>query len=145
MQKAVADLVLVRSCAHHTMNEKTLLTAASLVAIVLFTIHQADDVVRGMVPGGFLNLVIIAMGSIWLYATLMLVGRRSGYIIILIFSLLMLVIPVVHMMGRGMGFGTTRGNGLLFVWTVLAIGVTSLCSVALSIRGLLSLRPRTLK
>jgi len=122
------------------MNEKTLLTTASLVTIVLFTIHQADDVVRGMVPGGFLNLVIIAMGSIWLYATLMLVGRRSGYIIVLVFSLLTLVIPVVHMMGPGMGFGTTRGNGLLFVWTVLAIGVTSLFSVALSVRGLLSLR-----
>jgi hypothetical protein len=124
------------------MNEKTLLTAASLVTIVLFTIHQADDVVRGMVPGRFLNLVIIAMGSIWLYATLMLVGRRSGYIIVLVFSLLMLVIPVVHMMGPGMGFGTTRSNGLLFVWTVLAIGVTSLFSIALSVRGLLSLRRR---
>ena len=124
------------------MNEKTLLTTASLVTIVLFTIHQADDVVRGMVPGGFLNLVIIAMGSIWLYATLVLVGRRSGYIIVLIFSLLMLVIPIVHMMGPGMGFGTTRSNGLLFVWTVLAIGVTSLFSVALSVRGLLSLHRR---
>lgn len=122
------------------MNEKTLLTGASLVAILLFTIHQADDVVRGMAPGGLLNLVVIAICSIWLYATLMLVGRRSGYIIVLVFSLLMLVVPVLHMMGPGMGFGTIRGNGLLFVWTVLALGVSSLFSIALSVRGLLSLR-----
>ena len=67
------------------MNEKTLLTATSLVTILLFTIHQADDVVRGMSPGGLLNLAVIAICSIWLYATLMLVGRRSGYIIVLVF------------------------------------------------------------
>src|SRR5215472_12028308 len=124
------------------MNEKTLLTFASLATIVLFTIHQADDVVRGMSPGGLINLVVIAICSVWLYAALVLVGKRSGYIIVLVFSLLMLVIPVLHMMGPGMGFGTTRSNGLLFVWTVLAVGVTSLFSVALSVRGLLSLRRR---
>jgi hypothetical protein len=122
------------------MNEKTLLTATSLVTILLFTIHQADDVVRGMSPGGLLNLVVVVSCGIWLYATLMLVGRRSGYVIVLVFSLMMLVIPVLHTMGPGMGFGTARSNGLLFVWTVLAVGVTSLFSVALSVRGLLSLR-----
>src|SRR5262249_10183767 len=45
------------------MNEKTLLTATSLVTILLFTIHQADDLVRGMSPGGLLNLVVIAICS----------------------------------------------------------------------------------
>jgi len=137
---AAADLVLVRPCVHRTMNEKPLLSATSLITILLFTIHQADDVVRGMSPGGFLNFVAIAICSVWLYASLILVGRRSGYLFILIFSLLALVVPFLHMRGPGMGLGTTRSNGLLFVWTVLAIGVTSVFSVALSIRGLLRLR-----
>ena len=122
------------------MNEKALLTATSLVTILLFSIHQADDVVRGMSPGGPLNFMVIGICSVWLYATLLLIGRRWGYIIVLVFSLMMLVIPVLHMRGPGMGFGTTRSNGLLFVWTVLAIGTTSLFSVALSVRGLLKLR-----
>jgi hypothetical protein len=122
------------------MNVKASLTATSLVTILLFLIHQADDVVRGMSPGGYLNFVVIGICSIWLYATLILIGRRSGYIIVLVFSLMMLVVPILHMRGPGMGFGTTRSNGLLFVWTVLAIGATSLCSAALSVRGLLRLR-----
>jgi len=35
-----------------------------------------------------------------LYGTLVLLGKRSGYVIILLGSLLLLVVPVVHMKGR---------------------------------------------
>ncbi len=122
------------------MKENVLLTIASLLTILFGTFHLADDVARGMSPGGLLNLVGIVICVILLYATLMLAGRRSGYVTILLASLLFMYIPVVHMRGRGIGFGTTRSGGFFFVWTLLALGVTALFSFILSVRGLWSLR-----
>jgi hypothetical protein len=122
------------------MKENVLLTIASLLTILLGTFHLADDVARGMSPGGLLNLVGIVICVILLYATLMLAGRRSGYVIILLASLLFMAIHVIHMRGRGIGFGTIRSGGFFFVWTLLALGVTALFSVILSVRGLWSLR-----
>jgi hypothetical protein len=122
------------------MKENVLLTIASLLTILFGTFHLADDVARGMSPGGFLNLVGIVICVILLYATLMLAGRRSGYVIILLESLLFMGIPVIHMRGRGIGFGTTRSGGFFFAWTLLALGVTALFSFILSVRGLWSLR-----
>jgi hypothetical protein len=40
----------------------------------------------------------------------------------------------------GIGFGTIRSGGLFFIWTLLALGVTALFSVILSVRGLWSLK-----
>lgn len=122
------------------MKENVILTIMSLLSILFATFHMADDIDRGMSPGGLLNLIVVVICVVWLYGTLVLAGRRSGYVIILIASLLMMVIPVVHMRGVGVGFGTKRSGGFFFVWTLLALGVTALFSVILSARGLWSLR-----
>jgi len=122
------------------MKENVILTIASLLSILFATFHMADDVDRGMSPGGLLNLLVVAICVVWLYGTLVLAGRRSGYVIILLASLLMMVVPVVHMRGVGVGFGTKRSGGFFFVWTLLALGVSALFSVILSARGLWSLR-----
>jgi hypothetical protein len=83
---------------------------------------------------------------VWLYGTLALAERRSGYVIVLLFSLLALAVPVFHMMGKGVGGEIAKSSGgFFFVWTIIALGVTALFSVILSVRGLWSLpwrRPR---
>jgi len=121
------------------MKESVMLTIASLLSILFATFHLADDITRGMSPGGLPNLVGVVICVIWLYGTLVLAEKRSGYIIILVASLLLIGVPVIHMRGVGVGFGTNRSNGLFFVWTLLAMGVTALFSVILSVRGLRSL------
>ena len=121
------------------MKESVMLTIASLLSILFGTFHLADDIARGMSPGGLGNLLAVVICVVWLYGTLVLAERRSGYVIILVASLLLLGIPVIHMRGVGVGFGTNRSNGLFFVWTLLAMGVTALFSVILSARGLWSL------
>src|SRR5882762_2649012 len=63
-----------------------------------------------------------------------------GMPIILLASLLLMGVPVIHMRGAGVGFGTTRSGGFFFIWTLLTLGVTALFSVILSVRGLWSLR-----
>ena len=122
------------------MKHNVMLTIFSLLSILLGTFHLADDINRGMSPGGLGNLSAVLICVVWLYGTLVLAGRRSGYIIILVLSLLSMGIPVIHMRGPGIGFGTIRSGGFFFVWTLLAIGVTALFSVILSARGLWNLQ-----
>ena len=119
------------------MKQNVVLTIASLLSIVFVTWHTADDIVRGMEPGTLFDLIVVPILVIWLYGTLMLAGKRSGYVIILLGSLLGLVVPVIHMKGAGVGGAIAASSGgFLFVWTLLALGVTALFSVILAARGL---------
>ena len=80
---------------------------------------------------------------VWLYGTLVLAERRSGYIILLLGGLLSLGVPVLHMKGKGVGVASGIANssgGFFFVWTLIALGVTGVFSVILSARGLWSLQ-----
>lgn len=122
------------------MNPKMLLTIASLFSILLFTFHLADDIVRGFEKGGISNLLAVPIFVVWLYGTLMLAGRRSGYIIILLASLLSLAVPVLHMKGNGIGGEIAQSSGgFFFIWTIIALGVSALFSLILSARELWSL------
>jgi len=125
------------------MKQNAMLTITSLLTILFMTFHLADDIVRGMEPGGVSNLVAVPIFVIWLYGTLALAERRSGYIIILLGSLLALAVPVIHMKGKGVGVGSSIANSsgaFFFVWTLIAVGVTALFSVILSVRGLWNLQ-----
>ena len=126
------------------MKHNLVLTIASLLSILFMSFHHADDVVRGMAPGKFSNLIPVLFLLVWLYGTLVLAGRRAGYVIILVASLLASGIPVVHMRGSGLVGGKINARGdfgeFFFVWTLVAAGVTALFSVILSARGLWSLR-----
>ena len=120
------------------MKQNVLLTIASLLSILLSTFHLSDDIVRGMEKGGASNLIAIPILVVWLYGTLALAERRSGYVIVLLGSLLGLAIPLVHMRGAGVGAQVAKvpSGGFFFVWTMIALGVTALFSVILSARGL---------
>lgn len=125
------------------MNRNVILTITSLLSILFCTFHMADDIVRGFEKGGVSNLTVVPIAVVWLYGTLVLAGRRSGYIIILLGSLLSLVVPVIHMQGRGVGITSSIGNtsgAFFFVWTLLALGVLGLFSIILTAHGLWSLR-----
>jgi hypothetical protein len=122
------------------MKPNVMLTIASLLSILLSTFHLSDDIARGMEKGGLSNLIAVPILVVWLYGTLVLAGRRSGYVIILLGSLLASGMPVVHMTGAGVGGALARApsGGFFFVWTLIALGVTGLFSVILSVRGLWS-------
>jgi hypothetical protein len=125
------------------MNRSVMLTITSLLSLLLLTFHLSDDIVYGFEPGGLANLImVVPISAIWLYGTLVLAGRRSGYIIIILGSLLGMFVPYIHMSGKGVGVTSRLANSsghFFFVWTLIAIGVTSLFSVILSAHGLWSL------
>ena len=117
-------------------------TIASLLSVLFFTMHLAQDIVRGIEKGDLSNFAAIPMAVLWLSATLLLAERRSGYIIVLLFSILGSGIPVIHMMGKGIGLGTrlAKYSGhVWFVWTLIALGVTALFTFILSVHGLWTL------
>jgi hypothetical protein len=120
-----------------------MLTITSLLLVLFLTFHLAHDIVRGFEPGGLSNLVGgVLITVVLLFGILVLAERRSGYIIMLLGSLSSLVVPYIHMRGKGVG-GASRLAGtsghFFFVWTLIAIGVLGLFSAILSARGLWSL------
>ena len=125
------------------MKNNVMLTIASLLSIIFMSFHHADDVVRGMAPGKLSNLVPVVFLTVWLCGTmLVLAEKRSGYITVLILSLLGFGIPILHMTGSGL-VGTdiaNSGGAFFFVWTLIALGVSTLFSVILSARELWSLQ-----
>lgn len=126
------------------MKNSVMLTITSLLLVLLLMFHMSGDIVYGWEPGGVANLVgTVLICVVWLYATLVLAGRRSGYIINLLLSLFSLVVPFIHMKGRGVGLASSRlpntSGHFFFVWTLLAIGVLGLFSAILAARGLWSL------
>ncbi len=120
------------------MKQNLTLTVTSLLSILLFSFHLADDMVRGFETGKLENYPGVLILAVWLYGTLALAGRRSGYIIMLLGSLLGAGVPILHMRGAGVvGGRIANSSGMFFwVWTLLAIGATGLVSLILSARGL---------
>jgi hypothetical protein len=125
------------------MKHRVTLTITSLLSIVLFSLHWADEVARGIEPGTVSAVGGLLILAVWLCATLMLTERRVGLVIILLGAILAAGVPVLHMQGKGLIGGriAAGGSGALFwVWTLIALGASGLLSIALSAHALWSLR-----
>ena len=119
------------------MKHNVMLTVASVLSILFLTFHMTCDFLhdkRGMSLQGFLITVIFL--AVWLYGTLVLAERRSGYILIILGSLAASGMGVIHTMAAGVA----NSRGFFFIWTLIALGVTGIFSLILSVRGLWSLR-----
>jgi len=121
------------------MKHSVLLTIMSLLTILLLTFHISDEVARGMEHGG-LNMVIpLLILSVWLYGALVLSGRRSGYIIMLLIAIFGTGIPILHMSGIGLVGGriaTDSSGSFFWVWQNMVMCVISAFSLILALRSL---------
>ena len=116
------------------MKPDRMLTASSLLAIVLLTLHLTDDIVRGFEPGGLNNMIGVAILVVWLVATLLLRGRRIGYAILFLGSLLAAGIPALHLSGKGVGGAIAASSGgFFFIWTLFALGVSGSFALILTL------------
>lgn len=125
------------------MKKSILLTISSLLSLLFLSFHHADDVVRGFAPGKFSNLIPIFVFVFWLWVTtLVFAERRSGYILILILSLLTSGVPIIHMTGAGMAGGRVANSSgaFFFVWTLIIFGAIALFSALLAAQELWRLR-----
>jgi hypothetical protein len=129
------------------MKHNLTLTITSLLTILLMTLHLTSDTIHAKVgtpEAGGSTLIAVPVLVIWLCGTLLLAERRSGYIIMLVGSLIGMGMPLLHVMGaRGIFHGEIAKSSpaFLFVWTLHALGVTGMFSFILSVRALWSLQP----
>lgn len=121
------------------MKPNVMLTIASLLSILFLTFHLSDEIVRGMERGGLNMLIALLVLVVWLYGALVLAGRRSGYIIMLLGSIFGTGIPILHMTGKGLVGGSVApdSSGAFFwVWANFALCVISAFSLILLVRAL---------
>jgi hypothetical protein len=121
------------------MKETTILIVTCLLSILLATLHITDDIVRGISKAEPSNIALVGL-VVFLYGTLLLAGRRSGYVIMLLVGLFAAAMPVLHMRGVRYGEIARSAGGFFFVWTLWALGGLGGLTFILSARGLWSLR-----
>ena len=121
------------------MKHTAVLVVASLLSLLLLTLHITDDIVRGISKAEPANIALCVF-AVFLYGTLVLAERRSGHIIMLLVGLFAVVMPVIHMRGAHYGEIARSAGGFFFVWTLWALGGLGGLTVILSMRGLWSLR-----
>jgi hypothetical protein len=126
------------------MKHDLTLTITSLLSIVLVTFHLTEDIVRGIEPGTLATFNGVLMLATWLYGTLVLANRRSGYIVMMLGATLGIVVSIAHMRGVGLvGGRMVNAEGVYFwVFTQLSLGVTAVFSFFLAAQGLWSLRAK---
>jgi hypothetical protein len=122
------------------------LAFASMLSILLFSLHWSDEIARGIEPGtidrtwgGLLILFV------WLYGTMAIGERRSGLVIMLLGGVLASGVAVLHMQGRGLVGGRIPAGSagtLFWVWTNVALGASGMISCALAVHALWNRRAR---
>jgi hypothetical protein len=124
------------------MRNQVTLTITSLLSILLFTFHWADEIARGIEPGTTAAVGGFAILFVWLYATVVLGERRLGLAIMLLGAILASGVPILHMQGAGWHSPRIVNTGRIFfwVWTNIALGASGMLSVALGVHRLWSLR-----
>src|SRR5687767_14766935 len=123
------------------MKDNAILVVTSLLSILLLTLHVTDDIVRGISKAEPSNIALVGL-VVFLYGTLVLPGRRSGYVIMLLVGLFAAGMPVLHMRGVRYSEIARSAGGFFFVWTLWALGGLGGLAFVLSARGLWSLRAR---
>jgi hypothetical protein len=121
------------------MKENAILVVTSLLSILLLTLHITDDIARGISPAEPANTALVVL-AIFVYGTLVLAGRRSGFVIMLLVGVFAAAMPVIHMGGVRYPEIARSSGGFFFVWTLWALGGLGGLTLVLSARGLWSRR-----
>ena len=124
------------------MANRLTLTITSLVSILLFALHWSYEITNGWEVGTRQGLGGIAILVVWLYGTLALRDRRSGYTVMLVGGIFSFGVLLAHMSGRGMVGGRAGQSSAVFFWvaSLIALGTLGALSAILSAQGLWRLR-----
>lgn len=113
------------------MKPSILLTISSLLSLLLIMVHLTGDVL--LQPEGSVKYYIpVVIFVVWLYGTLMLSNRVSGYVIMLLGGLISAGMIVLHSRT-----GVVRqSGGFYFVVTMFALSTTGWFTAILAAREL---------
>jgi hypothetical protein len=113
------------------MKHSVMLTVASLLSLLFTIIHLTHDVMR-QAEGSVLFPIPVVVFAVWLYATLMLSDRISGYIIMLLGGVIGAGMIIIHSKAGVV----SKSGGFFFVWTLFALSTTGWFTAILSARGI---------
>ena len=118
------------------MKPNNLLTLASLVSMLLLTLHVTDDIVRGFDQAGLLNIIGIAVLGGLLYGTMVLRERLSGHIVMLFVSIFATGMPIIHLRSPRINEIAHADGGFFFIWTLWALGAIGIFGIILAVSGM---------
>jgi hypothetical protein len=125
------------------MKQKDLLTVLSLIAIVLTTMHMADDYLHGFDRHVVANPYPILIFVVWSSGVLLLRDRLIGRIVMLLGGLVAIAMPIIHLNGRGYGEEYLRTDGALrFIWTLYILGTIGAVIIIGAVHEMASSRSR---
>lgn len=115
------------------MKPSVTLVITSVLSIFLFILHWSYEITNGLEKGDLSSFGGIIILLVWSCGVL-LAGRRSGNIIMLIGGILGFGVLVLHMSARGMVGGRAANTNYVFFWvsSLITLGILSAISAILA-------------
>lgn len=117
------------------MKNPTTLTVTSLISVIAFALHWADEITRGLETAKIANLPGVFILIVWLFGTLVVRERLLGRIIMLLGGIMGFAVLVLHMTGGGLTGGRIANTTGIFFWvvTALTLGTASAITAILAV------------
>lgn len=120
------------------MNKNDLLSATSILSVLLLALHISQDIVFGFDRAGLNHLVGVAILLVIVCGAVLLRERTLGKVIMLLGGLMAAGMLPLHMRNGLRPEFLEKSGALLFIWTLYVLGVTGAFSVILAVRALLA-------
>ena len=121
------------------MKKNDLLSATSILSVLLLALHISQDIVFGFDRAGLNHLVGVAILLVIVCGAVLL-RRPSGEVIMLLGGVMAAGMLPLHMRNGLRPEFLDKSGALLFIWTLYVLGVTGAFSVILAVRALLARR-----
>jgi hypothetical protein len=118
------------------VKQRDLLSATSLISVILLALHISQDIVFGFDPAGLHHLFGVAILLVVVCGAVLLRERSSGKVIMLLGGVMAAGMLPMHMRNGLRPEFLEKSGALLFIWTMYVLGVTGLFSVILAVRAL---------
>ncbi|HEX3069952.1 MAG TPA: hypothetical protein VHX14_15395 [Thermoanaerobaculia bacterium] len=122
------------------MKKNDLLSATSILSVLLLALHISQDIVFGFDRAGLNHLVGVAILLVVVCGAVLLRERTSGEVIMLLGGVIAAGMMPLHMRNGLRPEFLDKSGALLFIWTLYVLGVTGAFSVVLAVRALLARR-----
>jgi hypothetical protein len=118
------------------VKQNDLLSATSVLSVLLLSLHISQDIVFGFDRAGLNHLVGVGILLVVICGALLLRDRPSGAVIMLLGGVLAAGMLPLHMRNGLRPEFLEKSGALLFIWTLYVLGVTGAFSVILAIQVL---------
>ncbi len=119
------------------MKQTDLLSATSILSVILLALHISQDIVFGLDRAGLNHLVGVAILLVIACGAVLLRERTSGKVIMLLGGVMAAGMLPLHMRNGLRPEFLAKDGALLFIWTIYLLGVLGAFSIILAVQALL--------